>query len=83
MDIICNHSGILEMFAAMETWSAIDEYYQTDRDVFYGRDGEVAGYLKSVQNLRMFVMRNAGHMVPRSQPVYGQDMFEQFIAGQM
>ena len=43
--------------------------------------GEVAGYLKSVDNLRLFTMRNAGHMVPRSQPAFGQDMFENFIAG--
>ena len=43
--------------------------------------GEVAGYLKSVDNLRLFTMRNSGHMVPRSQPAFGQDMFENFIAG--
>jgi len=84
-DIICNHSGILEMFAAMTTWEGIisGEYYATDRTVYNGRDGQTAGYLKSVQNLRMFVMRNAGHMVPLSQPMYAQDMFEDFIEGRL
>ena len=82
-DIICNHSGVLEMFAAMDTWSAIDEYYDTNRKVYRGRDGKVAGYVKRVQNLRMFVMRNAGHMVPLSQPMYAQDMFEDFLAGDL
>ena len=82
LDIICDHSGILNMFKAMTTWSGIDEYYRTERSVYrVGR--ETAGYLKSVQNLRMFVMRNAGHMVPRSQPEYAQAMFEDFISGNL
>ena len=60
--------------------SAIQEYYSTPRRSFRV-NGEVAGYIKSVQNLRMFVMRNAGHMVPRSQPEYGYEMFSQFLDG--
>nr|AKO90273.1 cathepsin A4 [Tigriopus japonicus] len=82
-DIICNHSGILDMFAAMTTWTGLDKYYQTDRSVFKDRNGDVVGYLKSVDNLRMFVMRNAGHMVPLSQPLASQDMFEQFLDGSL
>ena len=70
------------MFAAMENWSEIDNYYTTQRSVY--RVGfQTAGYLKSVGNLRMFVMRNAGHMVPRSQPEWAQAMFEDFISGNM
>ena len=70
------------MFAAMDTWSEIDNYYSADRSVY--RVGiHTAGYLKSVGNLRMFVMRNAGHMVPRSQPEYAQAMFEDFISGNL
>ena len=42
-------------------------------------NGEVAGYLKSVQNLRLFTMRNAGHMVPYSQPEFSLDMFQRFL----
>ena len=45
--------------------------------------GETAGYLKSVDNMKMFVMRNAGHMVPRSQPKYALDMFTKFINNRM
>lgn len=70
------------MFKAMTTWSGIDKYYSTERSI-YKVGGETAGYLKSVQNLRMFVMRNAGHMVPRSQPEFAQAMFEDFIAGNL
>eukprot|EP00095_Tigriopus_kingsejongensis_P005174 maker-scaffold237_size242172-snap-gene-1.29 protein:Tk05174 transcript:maker-scaffold237_size242172-snap-gene-1.29-mRNA-1 annotation:"serine carboxypeptidase" len=80
-DIICNHSGVLDMFAAMTSWSGLEKYYTTDRKIYRDRNGEVVGYLKSVDNLRMFVMRNAGHMVPLSQPLATQDMFEDFMAG--
>ncbi len=80
-DIICNHPGILNMFEKMETWSDIEEYYSTDRTLVNGDDGDMAGYLKSVGNLRMYVMRNSGHMVPRSQPKYAYEMFTSFIEG--
>ena len=33
---------------------------------------ETAGYVTTSDNLSVFVMRNAGHMVPRSQPRYGK-----------
>ena len=66
----------------MENWTGKDKYYTTDRRV-WSVDGKTAGYLKSVDNLKLFVMRNAGHMVPRSQPKYAQDMFNEFIKGRM
>jgi len=79
-DIICNHPGILEMFYKMTSWSGANSFYDA-KNAPWRSNGEVAGYLKSVDNLRLFTMRNAGHMVPRSQPAFGQDMFENFIAG--
>merc|ERR1712018_1125374 len=82
MDIICNHYGIKEMFKAMTTWSGRKDYLTAESKVH--RVGiETAGYVKSVGNLRQFVMRNAGHMVPWSEPKYAQDMFEKFIAGNL
>ncbi len=70
------------MFEAMTTWSGKDLFYRTEQNPYYV-GGETAGYLKSVKNLKLFVMRNAGHMVPRSQPAYSLDMFEKFITGRM
>ena len=66
----------------MENWTGKNEYYKTDRSV-WKTNGETAGYLKSVKNMRLFAMRNAGHMVPRSQPKFSLDMFSSFIKGQM
>jgi len=81
-DIICNHPGVLKMIDAMENWSGKEAYYRTERSV-WSVQGETAGYLKKVDNMRLFVMRNAGHMVPRSQPKYSLDMFDKFISGKM
>eukprot|EP00095_Tigriopus_kingsejongensis_P005173 maker-scaffold237_size242172-snap-gene-1.30 protein:Tk05173 transcript:maker-scaffold237_size242172-snap-gene-1.30-mRNA-1 annotation:"venom serine carboxypeptidase" len=81
-DIICHHTGTLNMFRAMETWSGIEEYHTTDAQT-YKVNGKVVGYLTSVQNLRLFVMRNAGHMVPRSQPEFAFAMFNDFVSGTM
>ena len=80
---ICNHPGILAMFDQMTNWSGADSYYDTANKPWSSRfsNGETVGYLKSVDRLRLFTMSNAGHMVPRSQPSHGQDMFENFIAG--
>ena len=68
------------MLDQMTTWSGASSYYESE-NMPWSSNGEVAGYLKSVDNLRLFTMRNAGHTVPRAQPAFGQDMFENFIAG--
>ena len=41
------------------------------------------GYLTQADNLNVLVVRNAGHMVPLSQPVYAQQMIEEFTEGSM
>jgi len=81
-DLICNHVGVKKMIDAMENWSGKEKYYTTPQNV-WNVGGETGGYLKSVDNMKLFVMRNAGHMVPRSQPKYSLDMFTKFINNQM
>jgi len=70
------------MIDAMTNWSGKEQYYTTERSI-WSVGGETAGYLKSVGNMKLFVMRNAGHMVPRSQPKYSLDMFTKFVTGRM
>merc|ERR550539_1330859 len=36
----------------------------------FPNSGDVVGYLTQADNLNVLVVRNAGHMVPLSQPVY-------------
>ena len=43
--------------------------------------GATVGYLTQADNLNLLVVRNAGHMVPLSQPVYAQQMIEEFTDG--
>ena len=80
LDIVCHHSGTLELFNAMSTWSGIGAYHNAQQDV-YKMNGETVGYLKSVQNLRLFTIRNAGHMAPRNQPEVAYEMFSKFLDG--
>jgi len=80
-DIICNHSGILDMIADMQ-WDGKADYDKATRNAYhYGTD--VVGYLKQAQNFDVLVVRNAGHMVPLSQPPWAQQMIEDFTAGKI
>jgi len=80
-DIICNHSGILDLINDME-WSGKAQYNVADRSAYrYGR--ELVGYLKKADNLNLLLVRNAGHMVPLSQPPWAQQMLEDFTNGNM
>ena len=79
-DIICNHVGVLKMFQAMQNWTGKDLFYRTEQYP-YVSGGNTVGYLKSVKNLRLFVMRNAGHMVPYDQPKWAFDLINRFTSG--
>ena len=80
-DIICNHSGVLDMINDLK-WSGSNAYSNADREVYY-YNREVVGYLTKADNLNLLVVRNAGHMVPLSQPPYAQQMIEEFTSGSM
>jgi len=78
-DIICNHSGVLDMIADMQ-WDGKADYDKAGRSAYhYG--SEVVGYLKQAKNFDVLVVRNAGHMVPLSQPPWAQQMLEDFTSG--
>ena len=59
-------------------------FRNTERTVYQHRESkDVVGYLTQADNLNVLVVRNAGHMVPLSQPVYAQQMIEEFTDGSM
>ena len=59
-------------------------FRNTERTVYQHREtGKTVGYLTQADNLNVLVVRNAGHMVPLSQPVYAQQMIEEFTDGSM
>merc|ERR1711872_104086 len=71
-DIICNHSGVLDLVNDLK-WSAADKYDNARRTT-YKYNNDLVGYLKKADNLHLLLVRNAGHMVPLSQPVWAQQM---------
>lgn len=80
-DIICNHSGVLDLVNDLD-WSGAGAYRNAVRSSYY-YGSELVGYLKRADNLRILLVRNAGHMVPLSQPPYAQQMIEEFTAGSL
>jgi len=80
-DIICNHSGVLDLINDLQ-WSAADKY-QTAARSSYRYNDELVGYLKKADNLNLLLVRNAGHMVPLSQPAWAQQMLHDFTAQNM
>merc|ERR1711872_613654 len=80
-DLICHHSAILDMVNDLD-WSGADAYSKASRQTyFFGND--VVGYLTKAENLNLLLVRNAGHMVPMSQPAHAQQMIEDFTSGNM
>jgi len=80
-DIICNHSGVLELLNDLQ-WSGSSTYRHAQRSIYkYGKD--LVGYLKKADNLHLMLVRNAGHMVPLSQPAWAQQMLEDFTTGDL
>ncbi len=82
LDIVCHHTGHLAMFQAMENWSGRFEYYAQNATI-WEVNNQTAGYFTRAQNLRLMAVRNAGHMVARSQPVVGLELFKQFLNGDL
>ncbi|KAJ8687306.1 hypothetical protein QAD02_023100 [Eretmocerus hayati] len=62
-------------------WPSIADYKIAPRKKWYS-GGELAGYTKSVGNLTEILVRNAGHMVPKDQPMWAWDMITRFTHGE-
>ena len=60
----------------------VSNHSKAEREVYYYQD-EVVGYLTKVENLHLLLVRNAGHMVPLSQPAYALQMIEDFTSDNM
>lgn len=63
------------------TWKHSDEYRNADRKIWRldNEKKDVAGYVRSADNLFGVLVRNAGHIVPHDQPVFALDLITRFI----
>eukprot|EP00039_Didymoeca_costata_P020123 m.340136 g.340136 ORF g.340136 m.340136 type:complete len:446 (+) comp19154_c0_seq1:16-1353(+) len=76
-DFICNWLGNHEWTNVFQ-WSGAKVYANASNTSWHV-GGEYAGSFKSAQGLTFLKVRNAGHMVPRDQPVNSLDMMNRFI----
>ena len=80
-DIIVNHSGVVNMVNDFQ-WSGSEDYQRARRTSYRYKD-ELVGYLKKASKLNLLLVRNAGHMVPWSQPPWAQQMLEDFTSNKL
>ncbi len=71
---------LTESFLTSLKWSGAGKYLVKDRKK-WTVDGELAGYVKEVDNLTQVLVRNAGHMVPYDQPKWALDLIDRFTSG--
>ena len=81
-DVIVNVPGTNQMVHSLQ-WSGRGEFIKSKRKDFWvynersGR-GQLAGYVNEGGGLTYAIIRNAGHMVPISQPLVAFELVTQF-----
>lgn len=78
LDIICGYP-MEEAFLKSLKWSGSDSYRKANRMQWYV-GSELAGYIRLSGDSRLvdILVRNAGHMVPASQPKWALNMLHRF-----
>ncbi|CAB0016838.1 unnamed protein product [Nesidiocoris tenuis] len=76
-DIIVAYPLTVNFLQSLQ-WSGAAQYKAAARKPWYvGR--ELAGYSKTVKGFTEVLVRNAGHMVPGDQPLFGLDLISRFV----
>nr|CAD7425109.1 unnamed protein product [Timema monikensis] len=79
LDIICAYPLTANLLRNLE-WSGADDYRTAERSQWLS-GGELAGFVKTAGNLTEILVRNAGHLVPTSQPAWSYDLITRFTSG--
>ncbi|CAG2055192.1 unnamed protein product [Timema podura] len=79
LDIICAYPLTANLLRNLE-WSGADDYKTAERSQWLS-GGELAGFVKTAGNLTEILVRNAGHLVPTSQPAWSYDLITRFTSG--
>ena len=82
LDVIVHVSGTNKLVNTLN-WSGRGEFDKSERKQFWvynerTRLGELAGYVNEGGGLTVATIRNAGHMVPISQPLWALELVTQF-----
>ncbi|CAB3398178.1 unnamed protein product [Caenorhabditis bovis] len=77
-DLICNTMGT-EMWMNRLTWDGMKSFNSTSRHHFGTKSFPLAGYYKTHQNLQMFWILRAGHMVAYDTPEAAVYMIKEIV----
>ncbi|XP_043246485.1 venom serine carboxypeptidase-like [Amphibalanus amphitrite] len=76
LDVVVAYPLTEQWLASME-WHGAERYRDAER-VIWREQGEIAGYVRQVDNLIEAFVRNSGHMVPTDQPEVGYALITKF-----
>jgi vitellogenic carboxypeptidase-like protein len=87
LDIICHYPGAEQLFS-MASWPGHAQFMESHRSGLWVRNQdtgrkELAGFVKKGGNLRLVLVRNAGHSVPINQPQWALRLLEEFVGGRL
>jgi len=87
LDIICHYPGTEDMYSKT-TWPGHEEFMESHRHGWWVHNSdtntqELAGFVKKGGNLRLVLMRNAGHSVPINQPQWALRLLEDFVSDRL
>ena len=68
---------LTERWLASLEWHGAEQYRAAER-LIWREQGEIAGYVRQVDNLHEVLVRNSGHMVPADQPRAGYALITRF-----
>ncbi|XP_043203971.1 venom serine carboxypeptidase-like [Amphibalanus amphitrite] len=74
---ICVPYPLTQRWLASMEWHGAEQYRDAERVIWRER-GEIAGYVRQVDNLYEVLVRNSGHMVPTDQPEVGYALITRF-----
>lgn len=81
LDIIIGYPLTLNFLQQLK-FDGSDEYKNSQRKQWYVNN-ELAGYIKKAGNLTEVLVRNAGHLVPRDQPLWAFDLISKFVRNRL
>ncbi|XP_027852894.2 venom serine carboxypeptidase-like [Aphis gossypii] len=83
LDIVIPYRSTMNMVKLLK-WSGSERFQNATRTIWrvgYKNSTVVAGYATTADPLTVLLVRDAGHMVPADQPIWGLDMINRFTTG--
>lgn len=77
VDVVCMNSWVSKL-----NWPGLQAFFQSPRNAMQlPNDPNAGGFVQSYENLRIFNINKAGHMVPLDNPAYAELMMATVVGG--